>query len=225
MKYFLSAFLLSVFTLTAYGENSIKIPEEFLSSISNSSTSNVSAAPDSVDIRQMVEEQISAIKIRQLEEAKKSENITEKKSGEKSETSLTSKDENRSDLFYTSLVSTLERIKTSLLSLDVLNNKFSILGFATILIFSVVIIRRKILSRQKDNKNSLKENIRLLREEKAVKKLNPKLTDVRNSLIRDSLTFANPKAGISKIAKELNIAKGEILLAAKLKSHELNKAG
>ena len=220
MKYFLSAFLLSVFTLTAYGENSIKIPEEFLSSISNSSTSNVSAAPDSVDIRQMVEEQISAIKIRQLEEAKKSENIAEK-----SETSLTSKDENRSDLFYTSLVSTLERIKTSLLSLDVMNNKFSILGFATILIFSVVIIRRKILSRQKDNKNSLKENIRLLREEKAVKKLNPKLTDVRNSLIRDSLTFANPKAGISKIAKELNIAKGEILLAAKLKSHELNKAG
>ena len=222
MKYFLSAFLLSVFTLTAYGENSIKIPEEFLSSISNSSTSNVSAAPDSVDIRQMVEEQISAIKIRQLEKAKKSENIAEK-----SETSLTSKDENRSDLFYiyTSLVSTLERIKTSLLSLDVMNNKFSILGFATILIFSVVIIRRKILSRQKDNKNSLKENIRLLREEKAVKKLNPKLTDVRNSLIRDSLTFANPKAGISKIAKELNIAKGEILLAAKLKSHELNKAG
>ena len=221
MKYFLSAFLLSLFTLTAYGENSIKIPEEFLSSISNSSSSSVLVTSDSINIRQMVEEQISAVKTRQLEEAKKSENIVEKKS----ETSLKGKEENGSGLFYTSEVSTLEKIKTAFSSLEVMNNKFSILGFATILIFSVVIIRRKILSRQKVNKNSLKENIKLLREEKAVKKFNPKLTGIRNSLIHDSSTFANPKAGISKIAKELNIAKGEILLAAKLKSHELNKAG
>ncbi len=102
--------------------------------------------------------------------------------------------------------------------------KVLILVFASIIAASVVFIRRKKYSKKFAANQTLKNNIKLLREERIFVKQSPKLSNVRNSLGRSPSLYNNGRESILKIAKELNISQGEIYLAAKIKAHELGSA-
>ena len=63
----------------------------------------------------------------------------------------------------------------------------------------------------------------MLREERVVSQENPKLANSRLQL-KDNITVLNAtEKEISKAAKDLNIAKGELLLAARLNLLEVGK--
>ena len=61
-----------------------------------------------------------------------------------------------------------------------------------------------------------------IREEKVVVKDDPKLKNVRTKLKNNSEHFTAENS-FGEAAKELNISKGELLLAAKIKSYELSR--
>jgi hypothetical protein len=114
------------------------------------------------------------------------------------------------------------------------NNQSTIIGIAIALpvqyqifiavslcIIGFIIVRRIILVFRKRSNKALKERIKVLREEKLIRMENPKLQSSRKKL-RGSVIDGAAK-NISKIAKDLNIAKGEVLLAARLKFFEAGK--
>jgi hypothetical protein len=90
-----------------------------------------------------------------------------------------------------------------------------LISFATI-VFSFVFIRR-IKKRNKIVENNLKRNIYLLREEKFVKKIDPKVRKIRTNLCM-KYSHLDHQRKIDNTAKKLNIAKGEIILASRLKN-------
>lgn len=108
-------------------------------------------------------------------------------------------------------------------SLSTTMMKISILASASLIAAFIVIIRRKKYSKIFRSRQSLKDNIKLLREERIFVKHNSKLSDVRNKLKNSPSLYGQSKEGFSQRAKELNISQGEILLAAKIKAHELSK--
>ncbi|MFA7418977.1 MAG: hypothetical protein WCZ90_04755 [Melioribacteraceae bacterium] len=93
---------------------------------------------------------------------------------------------------------------------------FSIIGF--------VLARRVIVSFTRSSKKALKQKIGMMREEKVGgSKLDPKLTKARR-VLKDNLDiFKQADKQIDKKAKQLNLAKGELLLAARLKLYEVGK--
>ncbi len=101
--------------------------------------------------------------------------------------------------------------------------KILILGSASVMAVLVVFIRRKRYNKKFNAKKSFKDNIKSLREEKLFVKNNPKLSEVRNKLGSSPSIYNYSKEGVSNAARDLNISKGEILLAAKIKAHELSK--
>ena len=86
-----------------------------------------------------------------------------------------------------------------------------------------VFIRRKILSRPDKKEKQIKNNIRIIREEGLVKREQPELKSVRSKLLNSPVILNNHGKPLAEVAKELNIAQGEIILAAKIKSYELAK--
>jgi hypothetical protein len=63
----------------------------------------------------------------------------------------------------------------------------------------------------------------MLREEKVVSKTDSKLNRTRKKLLSSKLIFNVPDHHISKMAKGLNIATGELQLASRLKLFEIGK--
>lgn len=109
----------------------------------------------------------------------------------------------------------------SFLSSRPLHVKIFLAGSIVILLaFS---FRRTLLVLKKKSKLALKNKIAMLREEKVVTKTNPKLEDARKKLRNSKSIFDASEKHISKVAKELNIAKGELLLASRLKLFEIGK--
>jgi len=102
--------------------------------------------------------------------------------------------------------------------------KLSIMGSVSFAAFLVVIVRRKKLDTKKTIKRDTKDGIKLIREERVKDKKDSKLSQIRNKLIGSTSAFQLTNDSVSKNARELNIAKGEIYLAARIKSHELKKA-
>ena len=78
--------------------------------------------------------------------------------------------------------------------------------------------------RRKRNKilktNSLKENIKLMREEKFIKEIDPKLKDIRTKLILTSVVLNEDKI-INAAARKSQIGKEEIILASRIRSREM----
>lgn len=103
------------------------------------------------------------------------------------------------------------------------NWKFYVLGGAALLAFSFVMVRRMLQGRSKKTGKNLKNNIRILREENVVKREQPELKSVRSKLLNSPVILNNHGKPLAEVAKELNIAQGEIILAAKIKSYELAK--
>jgi hypothetical protein len=104
------------------------------------------------------------------------------------------------------------------------NLKLLIIAGFSILVFFTVFIRRTLRRHKVSSRKKLKENISLIRKESKIKKEDPELDFIRSGLINeaDSNVMVN---SISTKAKELRIAKGEIMLAAKIKSFQLAQLG
>jgi hypothetical protein len=102
--------------------------------------------------------------------------------------------------------------------------KLSIMGSVSFMAFLFVIVRRKKLNTKKTIKRDNKDGIKLIREERVKDKKDSKLSQIRNKLIGSTSAYNLTNDSVSKNARELNIAKGEIYLAARIKSHELKKA-
>ncbi|MEW6654669.1 MAG: hypothetical protein AB1394_14545 [Bacteroidota bacterium] len=103
--------------------------------------------------------------------------------------------------------------------------QYNVFALASVVIICFVFTRRIVLSFARSSKKTLKKKISLLREEKiGGSKENPKLVKARRSL-KDNLEMLNKADGhVGKRAKQLNISKGELLLAARLKLFEVGKS-
>lgn len=95
---------------------------------------------------------------------------------------------------------------------------------SSLLIVLSVLIRRIIIQHKRKNLREYKNKIALLREEKLFGSIdNKKKKQIRISLRENPITLRQNEKEISLNAKQLNISKGELLLAARLKLLELNK--
>lgn len=91
------------------------------------------------------------------------------------------------------------------------------------LILIVLLIHRGILVIKRRSSRALKDKISILREEKVIAKVNPKLNDERKNLKNRMSVFNASEKHISDLAKKLNIAKGELILASRLKLFQIGK--
>ena len=94
---------------------------------------------------------------------------------------------------------------------------------ASFLILFVISIRRAVHMIKRRSSRTLKSKITMLREEKVVSKTDSKLNKTRKKLLSSKLIFNVPDRHISKMAKGLNIATGELQLASRLKLFEIGK--
>lgn len=93
------------------------------------------------------------------------------------------------------------------------------------LIIITLILRRSIVALKKKSLRKFKNRIALLREEKIGGSIiNEKKRQVRIKLKDNPLILKQNENELTLNAKQLNISKGELLLAARLKLIELNKA-
>ena len=225
MRYLLS--IVFLFVLASAGISQVKKDtlKQVLSAADSTAILENAGQADSINIKEMVAEQINAIKEKELERPQKVMEIArtepEIKPSPPTKAALSDK---WNSLLNVSVSPLFDKIYNFFSSADDVTIKISILGLASFIALFVVMLRRKIIKRKYLKKDSLKDNIRLLREEKVIKRSDSKLTGIRNSLVNNPLSYKKTQSGISKVAKELNIAKGELLLAAKIKSHELNKS-
>lgn len=160
---------------------------------------------DSIDVKSLVEQQILAAKIKMGNE---------------------SKSENQINDPYKLNVSNVPdyKPKKTLLQLF-LNLSFEVKIFLifSVLLFSLVAVRRLVLRIQKKEGMILRNKIKMLREEKIPDRVYDKKTKTRRELIHKIPVKKISEKHITKKAKELKISKGEILLAARLKYLEYEK--
>ncbi|MBA4406685.1 hypothetical protein C0389_05365 [bacterium] len=100
-----------------------------------------------------------------------------------------------------------------------------ILIFITASFFIILglVVRRTVYVIKKRSSRTLKNKISILREEKVITRENSKLKDERKKLKNHKSIFNASESHISNLAKELRIAKGELLLASRLKLFEIGK--
>jgi len=99
-------------------------------------------------------------------------------------------------------------------------SKGFILIYASIFIALFIFIKR-VKNKKNDSAQNLKNAINILRNEVAVKKQNKKLEKLRRKIHASNQLSNFGEQEIIKIAKKLQISKGELLLAVKIKSHQL----
>ena len=107
---------------------------------------------------------------------------------------------------------------------DMLLTKLLILSVASLLAVVVIYYRRLKLNGGKQFKNVLKRNIALMREEKPLHLAENRNKSVRNQLLNDPKIFNTGFNDVSGKAKDLQISKGELLLATKIKSYQMKRA-
>jgi len=96
-------------------------------------------------------------------------------------------------------------------------------GICTIAVILFVLIRRSVFILKRKLRHEQKEKIQLLREEKITSSLSPKLRHSRKGLRNSEVVIKGSEKNISRAAKDLKIAKGELVLAARLKLFEIGK--
>jgi hypothetical protein len=94
--------------------------------------------------------------------------------------------------------------------------KIYILTVASFLAFLIIAYRRSKKRTIKGESKKLKNNIKLLRKEVPVQNFDKDLSTVRKEIIVSDSDI-NSEENISSVAKKHSLAKGEILLAAKIK--------
>ncbi len=145
-------------------------------------------ANDNVDVKAIVKNQISAARAKEKEKVSTNTNISTEFAA------ANVKESGSSTLFI----------------------KLSILVFAGI-IATFWVIKRRSDEQKIKNVQQLKKNIKLVREEKFIKEIDPKLKAIRTSLYLNSSNLNPVGKGVSQRAKALQIAKGELLLASRIR--------
>ncbi|MDP3582713.1 MAG: hypothetical protein Q8S39_12325 [Ignavibacteria bacterium] len=171
------------------------------------------AAKDSVDLQAIVGKQMAAAIEKQLQEKLNPKPVvTVTKAVEKPATIKKEKPaQANANLFYN----------------FVLAQPWQYTAFAlvSVLIIGFVFIRRFILSFTRTSTKTLKKKIGLMREEKVGgSKENPKLAKTRRVLKENLELLKQTDGQIGKRARQLNISKGELHLAARLKLYEVKNA-
>ncbi len=183
----------------------VNIDSQLNKTSQNAFVENNTTSDDSIDIRNLVAEQILAAKLKTKSEQKQI---------------------NNPDSFSKVKITEVPyfKPKKSLIQLF-LGLSFGAKLFIIISVFllSFIAIRRIVLSIQKKENMHLKNKIKLLREEKVPSKLEDKKTKSRRELIHNLPVKKLSEKNITKKAKELRISKGELMLAARLKYLEYEK--
>lgn len=160
---------------------------------------------DTIDVRELVAQQILMAKIKNEKNEVKQPDIIQAAPQYKNDVPVVIK--KKKSLYQ--------------LFVDLPFNIKLLISFSAFL-FVLIFIRRAVLKAQQKSKKKLKINIGKLREEK----LQP-VTDYRRSKFRKEL-LSNPvinklnDKNITKKAKELKVAQGELMLAARLKYYEFH---
>ncbi|MGK9367376.1 hypothetical protein ACSSWA_00570 [Melioribacter sp. Ez-97] len=160
---------------------------------------------DSVDVRELVAQQILMAKIKNEKKEVKEPEIIQTAPEYESETPVVIK---KKKSVYQLFVELPFNVKL-------------LISFSAFL-FVLIFIRRAVIKAQQKSRKKLKINIGMMREEK----LQP-VTDIRRSKFRKEL-LSNPvinklnDKNINKKAKELKVAQGELMLAARLKYYEFH---
>jgi len=94
-----------------------------------------------------------------------------------------------------------------------LTTKITILASASAGLFLFVFVRRKKLTGSDDTKK-LKENIKMIRQEKVFRLNDTKMKKTRILIANEGLHFNNNN--VSQVARKFHISKGELQLAARL---------
>ena len=165
---------------------------------------------DSVDIRGMVQEQITAAKKKMLEEKKSPAGVLINKK-------KALKESNIEEPF-----GIVNKIRELFARSNENIASVALLAGSTFLVFGTVLLRRFKIKKKNIRHKKLVKNINSIREEKVAVKNDPKLKSVRTKLKSNPEQFSGENA-LTQTAKELNISKGELMLAAKIKSYELSK--
>ena len=172
------------------------------------------ASTDSINIRAMVEEQILNAMLKQSQPQVSTAN-------EKDVISVPVKE----------VTHKVENGKTNNAEINIFTRLFyriplqyKVYLFLSTAILFGLIFRRSLLHFKKASIKKLKNRIALLREEKIGGSIvNPKKRKLRLEL-KENLSIIKPsEIEIAKTAKQLNISKGELILAARLKLLEVNK--
>ena len=166
----------------------------------STSLDSISTTKDSVNVHQLVQDQINKVQENQKTSTVKPENSNWETP-------------NKEDL-STNSNSINSGIKYKI---------FAII-LAMIISFIYLVLKRKKITKKKNHK-SLKNNISSLRTEKPIIRERDELSTIRTNLKKNAVFLSPQEREISKSAKELKIAKGELYLAAELKSFELTKIG
>lgn len=95
--------------------------------------------------------------------------------------------------------------------------KIIVLSSFSTLVFSILAYRRKRMKKN-NSKGDLKTNVKLMREEKFIKPIDPKLKKIRTGLCLNSKYLNNNEADITNTARKYNIAKSELVLAARFRN-------
>jgi len=177
-----------------------------ISASTSDTTMQSSGGEEEVNVASLVEKQIAIAQAKQWEN--KVQPVVLKKN-----VSSISKNEIESN-WFTSLVTWLGFSSKTL-------TRVEIILVSAMLVFGSVVTRRLVLKRN-GKSNNLRSNIQSLRLEKSVVKKETKLKSVRENLLKSSIHLSYAEGSLTQKAKELKIAKGEIMLAAKIKSYELS---
>ncbi|PKL83981.1 MAG: hypothetical protein CVV24_02385 [Ignavibacteriae bacterium HGW-Ignavibacteriae-3] len=100
---------------------------------------------------------------------------------------------------------------------------YQIFFAGSIFVLFVLAVRRTVALIKRQASRGLKNKIALLREEKVIVRANSKLAAIRKKLRGRRQIYDDSETQLSKAAKNLKIAKGELLLASRLKLYELGK--
>jgi hypothetical protein len=214
-----------IFSLAAFSESSFsKTVPASLTSTDSLKMGNSGLSTDSVDIGQMVNVQIDNARIKQTQDS--IHNLEAKdiilKTAVSSPAVISIKPKKEISQ-WESLVNFVEPVIREVSMANEITIKLSIMGTASSLAFIIVFVRRKKLGIRREAKSNFKDGIKLIREERVRDRKNSGLSLIRNKLIGRTSSFLLSNDSVVKNARELNIAKGEIYLAARIKSHELKK--
>lgn len=165
-------------------------------------TTTMAQKNDSVDIRGMVQKQIQ-----EAQKKQKAELI-----------SVDNKNYKSTPIIKKSSKQTLEQIEV----ISWMTTEIIILLSASIAAVIFIVIRRRRLRKSSSNRD-LKKNIKIIREEQLVINIDPRLRSIRKRLCLNSFYLNNVGNDVSAAARRLQIAKGEILLASRIRSYEIEK--
>lgn len=128
------------------------------------------------------------------------------------------------DLSFAEIAAINENNKTerynSGFDINSIETRLSILAGFSIFVFSFVAVKRYKKSDKKET-DKLKKNIQLMRQEKFIRPIDPKLKKLRTNLFLNSRYLNEDHESVSSTARRYNIAKTELILASRFRKETL----